>query len=106
MAHIATILAANRFLSHNESLAQPLLLMGVCFSTAGAILSGPIYGLPLEKSVWLIAARQWLVGIASGAMTQSALIALRLETIAAGLPDCLSLNSILSSIFTAANSSA
>ena len=106
ISHLASVLITGRLLNLKDSLARKLLLFGVCLSTSGAILSGPIYGLPLENSVWLIAARQVLVGVASGAMIQSALIAVRNESVAAGLPDCLSLNSILSSLSVAVNSSA
>ena len=106
ISHLASVLITGRLLNLKDSLARKLLLFGVILSTSGAILSGPIYGLPLENSVWLIGSRQVLVGVASGAMTQSALIALRQETTAAGLPDCLSLNAILSYTFTTLNSAA
>ena len=78
-----------------------ILLLGACVSTSGSLLSGPIYAFPLVNSVTLIAIRQVLMGIASGALTQASLIALRSEAIAAGLPDGLTLNSLLSSLFNA-----
>ena len=104
IVHFASLLIASRIMSRNESLAPLLLLFSVCVSTTGAVLSGPMYGLPLENSVTLIAVRQALVGPASGVMSQSAMIALRIESLASGLPDCLSLHSLLSSSFTAVNS--
>ena len=100
-SHLTTVAVSSRFLARDESFASRFLLLGACVSTAGAILSGPIYRFPLGNSVSLIAIRQAMMGIASGALTQASLIALRVEAIASGLPDCLTLNSLLSSIFNA-----